>query len=81
MSYNVNLQKLIITHKSHVKETTNLLTGALPNQVRNRQTSRFVWVPCQNPGKSSREDSVGYTVVIGGDGERVAAQEENRAIG
>ena len=31
-----------------------LFTGAIPNQVRNSQTSRFVSVPGQNPGRSSK---------------------------
>jgi len=30
----------------------------MPNQVRNGQTSRFVWVPSQNWGRSSRGNSV-----------------------
>jgi len=38
---------------------TSLFTGAIRNQVRNSQTSRFVSVPGQNPGRSSRGDSVG----------------------
>src|SRR6218665_320304 len=55
---NVNLRKLLSDHKSHVRET-NLFTGAIPNQVRNSQTSRFVAVPGQNPERSSRGDSAG----------------------
>jgi len=30
----------------------------LPNQVHNSQTSCFIWVPGQNPGRSSWGDSV-----------------------
>jgi len=45
-------------HKSHVRETS-LFTGAIPNQVRNSQTSRYVSAPGQYPGRSSRGDSVG----------------------
>src|SRR6218665_2367105 len=56
---NVKLGKLLSTHKSHVRETS-LLTGAIPNPVRNSQTSRFVSVPGQNPGRSSRGDSSLY---------------------
>ena len=39
---------------------TSLFTGAIPNPVHNSQTSRFVSVPGQNPGRSSR----GHNVVI-----------------
>ena len=46
MKCNINLWKL--AHKSHIVETS-LLTGAIPNQVRNSQTSRFILVPGQNP--------------------------------
>src|SRR6218665_808763 len=38
--------------KNNVRETS-LFTGAIPSQVRNSQTSRFVSVPGQNPGRSS----------------------------
>src|SRR6218665_3332542 len=57
MYCNVKLRKLLSAHKSHVTETS-LFTGAIPNPVRNSQTSRFVSVPGQNPGRSSRGDSV-----------------------
>jgi len=57
MLYNVNLRKLFNAHKNHVRETS-LFTGAIPNQVRNSQTSRFFSVPCQSRGRSSREDRV-----------------------
>src|SRR6218665_714616 len=40
----------------HVRETS-LFTGAIPNQVRNSQTYRFVSVPGKNPGSSSRGDN------------------------
>src|SRR6218665_1015412 len=53
MYCNVNLRKLLSAHKSHVRETS-LFTGAIPNQVRNNQTSRFISLPGQNPGRSSR---------------------------
>src|SRR6218665_2958910 len=43
-SCNVILRKLLSAHKSHVRETS-LFTGAIPNPVRNSQTSLFVW--CQ----------------------------------
>src|SRR6218665_2382896 len=58
MYINVNLRKLLRVHKSHARKTS-LFTGAIPNQVRNSQTSRFVSVPGQNPGRSSGGDSVG----------------------
>src|SRR6218665_1040994 len=54
---NVELRKLLSANKSHVRETS-LFTGAIPNPVRNSQTSRFVSVPGQNLGRSSRGDSV-----------------------
>src|SRR6218665_1112957 len=54
---NVKLRKLLSVHKSHVRETS-LFTGAIPNPVRNSQTSRFVSVPDQYPRRSSRGDSV-----------------------
>src|SRR6218665_634588 len=57
MYCNVKLRKLLSAHKSCVRETS-LFTGAMPNPVRNSQTSRFVSVPGQNPGRSSRGDSV-----------------------
>src|SRR6218665_3561640 len=57
MQCNVKLRKLLSAHKSHVRETS-LFTGAIPNTVHNSQTSRFVSVPGQNPGRSSRGDSV-----------------------
>src|SRR6218665_1685823 len=53
----VKLRKLLSVHKSHVREIS-LSTGAIPNLVRNSQTSRFVSVPGQNPGRSSWGDSV-----------------------
>jgi len=40
MQCNVNFRKLLSAHKSHVRETS-LFTGAILNQVRNSQTSRF----------------------------------------
>src|SRR6218665_2197932 len=49
---NVKLRKLLSADKSHVRETS-LFTGAIPNPVRNSNTSRFVSVPGQNPGRSS----------------------------
>jgi len=57
MQCNVKLRKLLSANKSHVRETS-LFTGAIPNPVRNSQTSRFVSVPGQIPGRSSRGDSV-----------------------
>src|SRR6218665_1990962 len=54
---NVKLRKVLNAHKSHVRETS-LFTGAIPNPVRNSQTSRFVSVPGENPARSSRGDSV-----------------------
>ena len=41
---NVNLRKLISAHKSQVTETS-LFTDAMPNQIRNSQTSYFVTKP------------------------------------
>src|SRR6218665_2996039 len=38
---NVNLRKLLSANKSHVREIS-LFIGAIPNQVRNSQTSHFV---------------------------------------
>src|SRR6218665_1808261 len=55
---NVSLRKLLSARKSHVRDT-NLFTGAIPNQVRNSQTSRFISVPGQNSERLSRGDSVG----------------------
>ena len=40
------------------RQKTSLFTGAISNQVRNGQTSRFASVPGQNPGRSSRGDGV-----------------------
>src|SRR6218665_3016774 len=54
---NVKLRKLLSAHKSHIRETS-LFTGAIPNPVRNSQTSHFFSVPGQNPERSSRGDSV-----------------------
>src|SRR6218665_581017 len=54
---NVKLRKLHSAHKSHVRETS-FLTVVISIPVRNSQTSRFVSVPGQNPGRSSRGDSV-----------------------
>ena len=51
------LRKRLSAHKSHVRETS-LFTGAIPNPVRNSFSFRFVSVPGQNPGRSSRGDSV-----------------------
>ena len=42
---NVNLRKLLSAPKSHVR-VTSLFTSAIPNQIRNRQTSRFVSFRC-----------------------------------
>jgi len=39
--------------KSHVRETS-LFAGAKPNQVLNSQTSRFVSMPGQKPGRSNQ---------------------------
>lgn len=41
VGHNVNLRKLLIVLKSQVRET-NLFTGAISNQVRSSQASRFV---------------------------------------
>src|SRR6218665_2337937 len=54
---NVKLRKFLSAYKSHVRRAS-LFTGAIPNPVRNCQTSRFVSVPGQNPERSSRGDSV-----------------------
>ena len=51
-------------HKSHARETS-LFTGPIPNQVCNSQTPRFVSVPGQNPGRSSRGDSMGLRLESG----------------
>src|SRR6218665_3976923 len=53
----VKLRKFLSACKSHVRKT-NLFTGAIPNPVRNSQTSRFVSVPGQNPERASRGDCV-----------------------
>src|SRR6218665_1571259 len=42
--YKVNFRKLLSAHKSPDMDTS-LFTGAVSNQVRNSQTSRFVSVP------------------------------------
>src|SRR6218665_491143 len=57
MQCNVKFRKLLSAHKSNIRETS-LFTGIISNPVRNSQTSRFVSVPGQNPGRSSRGDSV-----------------------
>src|SRR6218665_1067633 len=54
---NAKLRKFLSAYKSHVRKTS-LFTGAIPNPVRNSQTSRFVSVPGQNPERSSRGDCV-----------------------
>jgi len=79
MYCNVNLRKLFSAHKNHVRETS-LLTGAIPNQVRNNQASCFVSVPGQNPERSNRGDSVhmGLRLQAHDDGGCVVAQEWNR---
>jgi len=38
---------------------TSLFSGAIPNPVCNSQISRFVSMPGQNPGRSSRGDGMG----------------------
>src|SRR6218665_1392307 len=53
----VKLRKLLSAHKSYVRETS-LFTGAILNPIRNSQTSRFVSVPGQNPGRLRRGNSV-----------------------
>ena len=45
--------EILNAHKSHVRETS-LFTGAILNQVHNSQSFRF----SQNPGRSSRGDSM-----------------------
>src|SRR6218665_3723396 len=50
----VNLRKFFSKRRD-----TSLCTGVIPYPVRNSQTSRFVSVPGQNSGKSSRGDRVG----------------------
>src|SRR6218665_1696910 len=57
VNVNVKLRKFLSAYKSHVRKTS-LFTGAIPNPVRNSQTSRFVSVPGQNPERSSRGDCV-----------------------
>ena len=41
MRYNVSLRKLLSARKSYVWETS-LVTGAIPNQARDSQTSLFL---------------------------------------
>ena len=54
------------------RQGDQFITSAIPNQVHNGQTSRFYSVPGQNPGRSSRGDSVViYKVALGDDGGRV----------
>src|SRR6218665_561069 len=72
---NVNLRNLLSANKSHVRETS-LFTCAIPNQVRNSQTSRFV--VGSKPRKVKPRRQRGATVVTGGGGGRVVAQEYNR---
>jgi len=55
---NIHLRKLISAQKSHIRETI-LFAGSILNQICNSQTSRFVSVPGQNPGRSNRGDSMG----------------------
>src|SRR6218665_4179236 len=62
MQCNVNIRKLLSAHKSYVRETS-LFTGAIPNPIRNSQTSLFVSVPGQYPGRSSGEQSM-YSDII-----------------
>src|SRR6218665_3738364 len=69
---NVNLRKLLSAHKSHVRETS-LFTGATPNQVCNSQTSPFV--VGSKPGRVKPRRQRGDTVLTGGGGGRVVAQE------
>ena len=71
---NVNLRKLINAHKSHVRETS-LLTGAIPNQVRNSQTFRLG--ARSKSGKVQPRRQRGTTVGIDDDGRRVVALEWN----
>src|SRR6218665_1983912 len=76
MLCNVKLQKLLSAHKSHVRDTS-LFTGAIPNPVRNSQTSRFV--SRSKAGKVKPRRQHGATVAVGDDGGRVAVvQEWNR---
>src|SRR6218665_133633 len=77
MYCNVNLRKLLSAHKSHVRETS-LFTGAIPKSVRNSQTSRFVSVPGQNPGKVKPKKQRGARVAACDDDGRVMVQEWNR---
>ena len=53
---NVNPRKLLSAHKSLVRKTS-LSTGAIQNEIRNSQTSRFVSVPGQ-----SQHDTVSYSL-------------------
>src|SRR6218665_958631 len=69
---NVNLRKLLSANKSHVREIS-LFIGAILNQVRNSQTSRFV--VASKPGKVKPRRQRGATVVTGGCGGHVVAQE------
>src|SRR6218665_3011525 len=69
---NVNLRKLLSANKSHVREIS-LFISAIPNQVRNSQTSRFV--VGSKPGKVKPRRQRGATVVTGGGGGHVVAQE------
>ena len=69
---NVKLRKLLSAHKSHVRETS-LFTGAIPNPVRNSQTSRFVARSKSGKVKPGRQR--GATVAVGDDGGRVMVQE------
>src|SRR6218665_2374830 len=69
---NVNLRKLLSANKSHVREIS-LFIGAIPNQVRNSQTSRFV--VGSKPGKVKPRRQRGATVVTGGGDGHVVAQE------
>src|SRR6218665_54594 len=64
---NVNLRKLLSANKSHVREIS-LFTGAIPNQVRNSQTSRFV--VGSKPEKVKPRRQRGATVITGDGGGR-----------
>src|SRR6218665_2786729 len=82
MYCNVKLRKLLSANNSHGRETS-LLTGAIPNPVRNNQTSHFVSVPENNPGRSNRGDRQrGATAAVGDDGGRAVVQEveSNRPV-
>src|SRR6218665_1510262 len=72
MEWNVNIRKLLSVYKSHVREIS-LFTGTIPNQVRNSQTSRFI--VGSKPGKVKPKRQRGATVVTGGGGGHVVAQE------